>query len=267
VKQLEPAVGQQVLGMELVVNNSRPLPWRRSTTPDAARQGAVIVALLLLSTAGPSAAQSRDPSAPIFSCVNAQGKRLTSDRPIVECLDREQRVLNQDGSLRRVLPASPTPDERAALEEAERRKLVEAAAKRDAIRRDRNLLSRYPNDAAHQKAREAALDDVRKAARSSEERLASLELERKPLLEEAEFYKGRTLPPKLKRQLDGVEVAIAAQQETVSNQQVEVGRINALFDAELAHLRKLWAGAQPGSLAYSPAATKTTAATTQPPQR
>lgn len=219
-----------------------------------------------LCACGPVAAQAaRDPSALIFSCVNAQGKRLTSDRPISECLDREQRVLNQDGSLQRVLPASPTPDERAALEEAERRKVADASAKRDAIRRDRNLLVRYPNDAAHQKAREAALDDVRKAARSSEDRLAELRGERKPLVEEAEFYKSGALPVKLKRQLDGVDAAIAAQQETVTNQQAEVGRINALFDAELAHLRKLWAGAEPGSLAYSPAAK--TAAVPAPPRR
>lgn len=220
--------------------------------PSPRRCAAVVIALC---AAAPVAAQNTgNPGAPIFSCVTAQGKRLTSDRPISECLDREQRVLNQDGSLRRMLPASLTPDERAALEEADRRKVAEASGKRDAIRRDRNLLSRYPNDAAHQKAREAALDDVRKAARSSEERLAELRIERKPLVEEAEFYKSGTLPVKLKRQLDGVEVAITAQQETVANQQAEVGRINALFDAELAHLRKLWAGAEPGSLAYSPAA-------------
>ncbi len=233
--------------------------------PGSQRWALVAVALWVV---GPVAAQAvRDPSALIFSCVNAQGKRLTSDRPISECLDREQRVLNQDGSLRRVLPASPTPDERAALEEAERRKVAEAAAKRDAIRRDRNLLTRYPNAAAHQKARETALDDVRKAARSSEERLAELQTERKPLVEEAEFYKSGSMPVKLKRQLDGVEVAIAAQQETVTNQQVEVGRINALFDAELAHLRKLWAGAEPGSLAYSPAAKTAAAASAPPPRR
>ena len=230
----------------------------------AGQRSALVAAVLC--AAGPVVAQAaRDASAPIFSCVNAQGKRLTSDRPISECLDREQRVLNQDGSLRRMLPASLTPDERSAVEEADRRRVAEATGKRDAIRRDRNLLSRYPNDAAHQKAREAALDDVRKAARSSESRLAELQTERKPLVEEAEFYKSGALPVKLKRQLDGVEVAIAAQQETVSNQQAEVGRINALFDAELAHLRKLWAGAEPGSLAYSPAAK--TASTAAPPRR
>jgi len=35
-------------------------------------------------------------------------------------------------------------------------------------------------------------------------------------------------------------------------QQSEVGRISALFDAELARLRKLWGGAEPGSLGPLP---------------
>jgi hypothetical protein len=223
----------------------------------------------MLAGQGIAMAQVREPLAPIFTCVNAQGKRLTSDRPIPECIDREQRLLNRDGSLRQVMPASPTADERAALEEAARRKQVEAAAKRDAIRRDRNLLERYPNEAAHQKARLAALDDVRKATKSSENRLAELQAERKPLMDEAEFYKGRTLPLKLKHQIDAVDVALAAQQETVANQRVEVGRISALYDAELAHLRKLWVGAQPGSLAYSLSAqpTASTAAASAPARR
>ncbi|RZU01036.1 hypothetical protein [Rivibacter subsaxonicus] len=227
---------------------------------EIASSRALVATICALAGQGLAMAQLQEPAAPIFSCVNAQGKRLTSDRPIPECLDREQRVLNRDGSLRQVMPASPTADERAALEEAERRKLAAAAAKRDAIRRDRNLLGRYPNEAAHQKARSAALDDVRQAAKSSESRLAELRAERKPLMDEAEFYTGRSLPLKLKRQIDAVDAALAAQEETVANQQVEVSRINALYDAELAHLRKLWAGAQPGSLAYSPAA-QTAAAT------
>ena len=36
------------------------------------------------------------------------------------------------------------------------------------------------------------------------------------------------------------------------NQVAETDRINALYDAELARLRKLWGGAQPGSLGPLP---------------
>jgi len=40
----------------------------------------------------------------IYSCVDAKGAKRTSDRPIPECSDREQRILNKDGTVKRVLP-------------------------------------------------------------------------------------------------------------------------------------------------------------------
>ncbi len=191
-------------------------------------------------------------SGAIFTCVSASGRKLTADRPISECLDREQRVLNSDGSLRTVLQPSLTADERAALEEVERRKQRERVAKLDAVRRDRNLLARYPSEPVHAKAREGALDTVRESIRSSEQRLADLQKERKPLAAETEFYKTKPVPPKLKGQIDAIDVSIDAQRELVVNQQAELGRINGLYDAELARLRQLWGGAEPGSLGPLP---------------
>lgn len=201
----------------------------------------------------------------IYVCVDAQGRKITSDRPIAECLDRDQRLLNADGSQRGVHQRYMTATERAAYEEAQHRKQLEAATKMDAVRRDRNLLARYPNEAAHEKARSAALDDVRTSIDTSKKRLADLERERKPLLSESEFYTGKPLPVKLKRQLDDNEASADAQKTLIQNQEVELQRVNALYDAELAKLKRLWAGAPPGSLedqdrqAASAAATKASA--------
>src|SRR5487761_2079648 len=72
--------------------------------------------------------------------------------------------------------------------------------------------------------------------------------ERKPLLDDAEFYVGRPLPSKLKAQLDANDASADAQRTLLQNQQVEVLRIDKLYDTELERLRKLWAGAQPGTL-------------------
>lgn len=187
-------------------------------------------------------------AAQIYSCVDGNGRRLTSDRPIKECMAREQRLLNADGSVKQVVPPTMTVDEMAEAEAQKRQAELERAAKQDAIRRDRNLLSRFPNEAAHSKAREAALDDVRKGVKFSEERLVELQKERKPLLEEMEFYKGKKLPLKLRQQLDANDAAAAAQRSLAQNQKEEIKRIDALYDAELDRLRKLWAGAPAGSL-------------------
>lgn len=210
---------------------------------------AVVAAALLCAAVGAPAA--------IYSCTDANGKKLTSDRPIPECIAREQQILGPDGSVRRRLPPTPTADERAEQEARERQLAAERAQQQDAVRRDRNLMVRFPNQAAHDKARNAALDDVRAALQRSERRLSDLSAERKPLLDEAEFYRNRALPPKLRQQLESNDTAAEAMRVLIQNQQAEIGRITTMYDNELDRLRKLWSGVAPGSmgaLAPAPAA-------------
>jgi len=186
-------------------------------------------------------------SAGIYSCTDDQGRRITADRPIPSCTAKEQRVLNKDGSLKAVFPPILTTEERAEKETKER-KLAEArATQADAVRRDRNLLVRYPNEVPHRKAREAALDTVRAAIKTTEMRLQSLAEERKPLLAEAEFYVGKALPAKLRGQLDANDASTSAQREAAVSQEAELERVTRLYDEELARLKLLWAGAVPGS--------------------
>lgn len=221
---------------------------RRS--PDRAQRRGKLraVALLTLHALGAAGLARAAEGPSIYSCVDAGGKRLTSDRPIAECNAREQRVLNADGSVKRVVPPTLTADERADAEARERDAMAERASRQDAIRRDRNLMLRFPDESAHRKARESALDDVRKALRLSESRVAALQAERKPLMDEAEFYAGNTMPRKLRGQIDANDASLEAQRALVQNQQLEVVRINKLYDAELERVKRLWSGAQPGSM-------------------
>lgn len=188
-------------------------------------------------------------AAGIYQCVDANGKKLTSDRPIASCSDREQRELRPDGSTKRVVPPTMTAEERSALEAKEREDVAKRVSIKDAVRRDRLLAARFPNEAAHHAARESALNDVRRSVKLSESRITSLTTERKPLLDEAEFYVGKPLPPKLKQLLDANDAATDAQRSLLQNQQEEIVRINANFDAELERLRRLWGGAAAGSSA------------------
>lgn len=224
---------------------SSPLPHRHLST----------LALLLAAagaSAQPAPAKSPATGARIYSCTTADGRKLTSDRPIAECLNREQRVLRHDGSQKSTLPPAMSPEERAAAELRQREELVKKAALADATRYDRNLLSRYPQQARHDAARQAALDDLQKSSGLSEKRLASLARDRKGLDTEAEFYVGKALPPKLKQQLDANEAAAEAQRQLLAQQQDERERVNRRYDMELARLKKLWGGAPPGSLGPPP---------------
>jgi len=210
---------------------------------------AVTVAALAVAIVAGSRAWAQAQSArEVYTCIDDRGQRRVSERPIAECSDREQRVLNRDGSLKRVVPPTLTPDERAEREAAERKASEERAALADAVRRDRNLKARFPNEAAHNRAREGSLESVRVAMRASEQRIKELEAERKPLTQEAEFYRGRAMPARLKQQIEAAETSIAAQRELIQTQEAEVVRINRIYDQELEHLRKLWNGARPGSI-------------------
>lgn len=205
-------------------------------------------ALAVLAAAVGALAQPRPTPSGIYTCVDDKGKRITSDRPIPECTAKEQRVLNKDGSLKAVHPPTLTADERADKEAKEKKEAEARAAQADAVRRDRNLKARYPSEESHAKAREAALDSVRLAIKNSEQRLKDLTAERKPLLDEAEFYVGKPLPAKLRQAIDANDAATEAQRSSMANQQAEMVRINKFYDSELDRLRRLWAGAQPGTL-------------------
>ena len=204
---------------------------------------------LTLSFAAQAQSGTADSAGPgIYTCTDDKGRRLTSDRPIPDCSSREQRVLNRDGSLRSVRPPVLTADERAEREAVERRAALAKAAQADAVRRDRNLIARYPNEAAHRRSREEAQNTVRAAIRATELRVTELSTERAPILAEAEFYKGKALPLKLRQQLDANDAAVEAQRSSAQNQAAELVRINRLYDAELERLKRLWGGAQPGSI-------------------
>ena len=98
--------------------------------------GALLACGLLL----PAWAQAAEGS--IFTCVDAHGRKFTSDRPIVECLDREQRELNQNGTVRRIIGPSLTASERAAVEERERKLAQDRQRQADERRVEKVLLLR-----------------------------------------------------------------------------------------------------------------------------
>ena len=107
---------------------------------------------------------------------------------------------------------------------------------------------RYPDEATHDKAREAAMDDLHKGIVLSDKRLQELRAERQPLDAETEFYKGKRLPGKLRTQIEANDAQQQAQRDIIQQQRTEMVRLNALYDAELTRLREMWAGAAPGTV-------------------
>lgn len=189
--------------------------------------------------------------AAIFTCVDAQGRRITSDRPIAACMDREQRELSSSGSVKRVIPPEPTAEERATLDAKRKADAEQTARLAEEKRKERALLSRYPNEAAHQRERAKALESVDVVENTIQKRIEELVKLRAGLDDEMAFYAKdpAKAPPLLKRKIKDNESLVSAQQNALKQQAAERQRVNERFDAELEQLRRLWAQAAAGQAA------------------
>lgn len=230
-------------------------PARRPGLPP--RWGGPVAALAVALCPLPAGAQApaaAPPTSIIYTCVDDEGRRLTSDRPIRECIDRPQRILNPDGSQRGVLQPTLTAQERAAKRERERQEAEAAAAKAEALRRDRNLLQRFPNESAHQAARDSALAPIRLAMDLTSTRMAQLARERRPIDDEIRTLGEKPVPQNLRAQRDANDAAMGAQRDLSVSQKAEYERIVRQYDAELDRLRRLWATERAESAVRSPEA-------------
>jgi hypothetical protein len=197
-----------------------------------------VVALLAFTAAS---AYAQAPGG-IYTCVDANGRKLTSDRPIPACVDREQKILNPSGTVRGSVAPALTPQEQAAQEEKEKRLAQERNRKDEEKRRDRALLVRYPNRAAHDEERAEALKQIEVVKAAAANRVIELKRQRSLLDEEMEFYKKdpTKAPLRLRRQVDELAESMVVQARFITDQDGEIKRVSARFDEELARLKLLW---------------------------
>ncbi|KOC30181.1 hypothetical protein GL58_22605 [Comamonas testosteroni] len=199
--------------------------------------------------AGAMTAQAQVNSGGIYACTDANGRRITADRPIASCVDREQRVLGNTGvEVRRVGPTL-TDQERSAQEAKRRQDQVEQQRLREERSRDRAMLARFPSQGVHDAARAEAIAQVNDVIGVAQKRQIDLQERRRKLNTELEFYQNdpKKAPANLRRQLDDNTESQAEQQRFIKQQEEEKQRINQRFDAELQQLRKLWAELPPAA--------------------
>ncbi len=207
------------------------------------KKGLLLAAGLVL--AGTSACAQTTPG--VYTCVDAKGRKLTADRPIPECTDREQKILNPSGTVKEKIGPTLTAKERAELEAKEKRDIDERSHTADEKRRDRALLTRYPNNTVHDQERAEALVQIGVVLQAAKTRLDELIKQRVAIDEEMEFYKKdpAKAPAYLRRQQDENIQSQAVQRRFIGEQDGEIKRVNVRFDDELVRLRQLWALSAP----------------------
>jgi hypothetical protein len=182
------------------------------------------------------------PAPGIYTCVDAKGRKLTSDRPIADCTDREQKILSSNGIVKGTLGPTLTALEQAELEKKEKQKAEEEGRVAEEKRRNRALLSRYPNKGVHDQERNEALAKIAVVIKAATTRIEELSRQRTAMNVELEFYKSdlSKTPAYLRQQVEENTQGVAVQKRFVSEQEAEVRRVNVRFDDELVRLRQLW---------------------------
>ncbi|WP_431098961.1 DUF4124 domain-containing protein [Polaromonas aquatica] len=179
----------------------------------------------------------------IYTCVDGKGRKITADRPIIECLDRTQQELSPSGLVRRQMGPSLTAQERAALEAKEKAAAEVRAREAEEKRRDRALLQRYPRPAVHEQERATALAQIDEVIKAASKRTVELAEQRKSINSELEFYEKdpAKAPPALKRRAEENDSSALVQKKFIQDQEQEKRRVNQRFDEELVKLKQLWA--------------------------
>lgn len=181
----------------------------------------------------------------VYTCVDAKGRKLTADRPIPDCIDREQKILNPSGTVRSKVGPSLTAKEEADLEAKAKREAEERSRTAEEKRRDRALLTRFPNKTVHDQERADALAQIAVVVKAASTRLEELARQRSLIDEEMEFYRKdpSKAPAYVRRQLEENTQSQAVQRRFIGEQEAEARRVNARFDDELTRLKQLWAAA------------------------
>jgi hypothetical protein len=181
----------------------------------------------IAATSGLSFAQTR-----IYTCKDASGKTITSDRPLPECQGREGRVLSGQGATVQKIDAPLTPEQIAAREAEQQKKREEEERRREQLRKDKALLNTYSSLDDIESKRQRALAQIEREMRESERRVSLLERQASENRAEAEFYKKKALPPELKRRVDENEAALKAEKGLHGSKKGEVGHVNVKFDED-----------------------------------
>lgn len=206
----------------------------------------ITAAWLALGVAVPGMAQNKPATtSSVYACVDAQGRRLTADRPIAACADREQQVIMPTGVVRTIGP-STSEYERAEQAARQRREAEERSRAGDGKRRERALAARYPSKAAHDAERVANLTLLQEQTKTVQARKRIIESERAKLDEEMEFYRkdpGKA-PASLRERISANEQDMQEANKQMAVLADEVRRTNERFDAEAQALKPYWSTAK-----------------------
>lgn len=187
----------------------------------------LLVAVLLATLAQASHAGSE-----LYCCQNAQGRSVCGDSLPDQCRGRAYRILDSGGNVIREVGKALTPEEQQAhIAEEKQRKQQEEAA-REQRRRDQALLDTYATLQDIDITQRKAENDLNYAIAASQARIDVAEVKHRKLLNEAEFYRKKGLPPELARDLRAVEHEIRLERDIIESKKRDFETVRAKYGAD-----------------------------------
>ena len=202
--------------------------------------------LLTLIALAAAAAVQAQVKAQVYTCTTATGRKITADRPIPECMDREQRELQTSTGRVNILKPKQTEAERWAEREAQKQLEREKESTVQQQRRDQQLLARYPDEAALEEKRSYMLEEVKKRWAPTLEEQAEINVRRKEISAAADARRkaGKTADFSTAKEAAQLERRTFQLQPMMDKAQADIDRVNQDMDTDLARLRYLRGQAQ-----------------------
>jgi hypothetical protein len=195
------------------------------------------LALVLCTLVLPAAAQT------LYRYVDERGKVYYSDKPLTHLTGRPVDQMSKQGTVVKRTPASPTPEERAAMELAERRRAEAEKANAHEQRRNLALLATYSSEKEVEDAHVFALRDPLALVRETEAKLAAAQKRHAAVKAEVEKQAGKSTPES-REKLATAELEVKSLTDVLDSKRRDVQLINDRFEedkrryAELAKQRQ-----------------------------
>ncbi len=168
-----------------------------------------------------------------YCCPDAaSGRSICGDTLPEQCRGRAYRVIGNSGNvIKEVGPPLSAEQKAEQAAEARRKKQIDDAA-REQRYKDQALLDTYAMPQDIDLAQSKAERDVNLAIQDTQARIDEARSKRKKFEAEAEFYKKKSMPADLTKELRTLEHEIKIQQELLEVKKREFDTIKAKYDAD-----------------------------------
>jgi hypothetical protein len=162
----------------------------------------------------------------------ASGRRICGDTLPDQCRGRAYRVLDSAGNTVKEVGPPLTAEQKTELAaESLRKKQLDEAA-REQRRKDQALLDTYASPQDIDLAQRKAETDINLAVQNAQASIEAARNKRKKFEQEAEFYKKKTMPAELAKEMGALDHEIKVQQELMDVKKQDSAAIKAKYDLD-----------------------------------